>query len=171
MSHHSNYRKITNFTSDRSCFACGEMNPVGLKMRFETNGNTLKSRITLSEHMCGWSRLAHGGILSTLLDEIMSWTAIHLLESLILTKNMRIEYVKPVYVGRPLLVKGWVVEHSGPREALIGAELFDEQTDRLCARAQGEFALFSSKTMRRMGIIDDDTLDDFERRFKKDATP
>lgn len=159
------YKELSNFTADTSCFACGRSNPIGLKMRFRTDGTTLISTVTLSAHMCGWSRLAHGGILSTLLDETMSWTAIHLLQSLILTKSMQIDYLKPVYVGRPLTVKGRVLACNGEREAKIGAELFDEQNGRLCTRSQGVFALFSSKMMRRLGIIDAATIDDFERHF------
>jgi hypothetical protein len=40
-------------------------------MQLHTDEESVMSRITLPEHFSGWGRVVHGGILSTLLDEIL----------------------------------------------------------------------------------------------------
>ena len=45
---------------------------------------------------------SHGGIIATILDEVMSWTAIHLIKSIIVTRTMTVEFLKPVFIGRQL---------------------------------------------------------------------
>ena len=47
---------------DPHCFACGPDNPQGLHMHFATDGQRLKSTLTVPEHVRGWSNLAHGGV-------------------------------------------------------------------------------------------------------------
>ena len=58
---------------DMHCFACGKENRYGLKMGFESNGEKLRSGIIVPEHLRGWENLVRGGIISTILDEAMSW--------------------------------------------------------------------------------------------------
>jgi len=75
------FRPVPN-RGDHNCFACGPNNPGGLAMKFYSDGETVVSRLRVDEHLCGWDNLLHGGIISTMLDEIMSWTIIHLLQPL-----------------------------------------------------------------------------------------
>ena len=56
-----------------SCFVCGESNPMGLKLLFQTDGSIVQTRFTpLPEHI-GFKGIVHGGLISTVLDEIMVW--------------------------------------------------------------------------------------------------
>jgi len=55
------------------CFACGTDNPIGLHLHFYRLGNAVCTDITLGKYHEGWQDIAHGGIISTLLDEVMSW--------------------------------------------------------------------------------------------------
>ena len=56
---------------DTLCFACGRDNAHGLQMIFESNGEKLRSTVTIPEHHRGWSNLVHGGILATLIG--LAW--------------------------------------------------------------------------------------------------
>ncbi|MDB6122612.1 MAG: thioesterase superfamily protein [Pedosphaera sp.] len=56
-----------------SCFVCGESNPLGLKIRFETDGKIVQTRFVPRPEHIGFQQTIHGGIISTLLDEIMVW--------------------------------------------------------------------------------------------------
>ena len=160
------FRPLTNFTSDRSCFGCGDANPSGLKMAFMTDGTTMVSELAVPEHLCGWSRLVHGGILATLMDEIMSWTAIQLLQRLILTRSMQIEFLRPVHVGVPLRLEGRIDRRVSPKEAEVTADLYIKEGMQHCVRSRGRFALFTGQAMRRMRIVDSATVEAFERRFE-----
>src|ERR1041385_3913787 len=55
----------------RSCFVCGEANPAGLRLRFETDGQVVTARFTPRPEHIGFKQVVHGGIVATLLDEIM----------------------------------------------------------------------------------------------------
>ena len=53
------------------CFACGKANPIGLKLEFERNDEECSATfIPQREHQSYDGRM-HGGLISTLLDEVM----------------------------------------------------------------------------------------------------
>ena len=81
-----------------NCFGCSPINASGLQMKFSTDESTVFSRLTVPDHLCGWDRLVHGGVISTILDEIMSWTGIYMLKQITMTKSMTVDFIKPVQV-------------------------------------------------------------------------
>jgi acyl-coenzyme A thioesterase PaaI-like protein len=160
----NDFVRLQSFTSDRSCFACGSENPFGLHMQLFSDGRIVMARTIVPGHLCGWGNLVHGGILTTLLDETMSWAAIHLLKKLILTRTMQVEFVLPVAPNTTVRTEGRIDQKIKNTEALVSASLFDER-DQECVRATGRFALLSPKMMRRMKIMDERTIADFERCY------
>ena len=143
---------------DKNCFGCGFENSHGLQMRFESNGENLRSKLDLPERFRGWGNLIHGGVLSTILDETMSWTAIYFSQKYILTKGMQVEFLKPVRVGMQLFSYGCVKEYNGKKEVVVTAEIRDED-DTVYATSEGAFALFTKKQFLRMKIIPEENLE------------
>ncbi|MBN2034353.1 MAG: PaaI family thioesterase [Deltaproteobacteria bacterium] len=121
-----------------SCFACGTANPIGLNLQFYRSDDSICTDVTLNKYHEGWENMAHGGIISTLLDEVMSWTIIYFRRIFFVTRRMEIKYIRPVLVEVPLTVKGRLAREKN--EPLIGAiaEVFDERR-QLLAKATGEF--------------------------------
>jgi len=122
------------------CFACGTANPIGLNLQFYYLGDAVCSEITLDKVYEGWQNVAHGGIVSTLLDEIMSWTIMYFKKVLLVTRKMDIKYVKPVLIGTPLTVKGWLMDDSEPPKVRAKAEIRDDEGG-LLVRSSGEFVM------------------------------
>ena len=149
---------------DRACFACGSENPFGLQMTFKSNGELLSSNVTVKPQFRGWSNLVHGGILSTMLDETMSWTAIHLTKRFILTKGMTVAFKKPVRVGTSLHLTGYIKERISERKARVVAEIRDEEGD-LCASSEGDFVLFTVEEFGTMGIMPEEELSEMAASF------
>ncbi len=139
--------------TDPNCFACGFDNKHGLNMRFETNGEKLRSQVIVPSHLRGWSNLVHGGIISTIIDETMSWTAIHLLAKFILTKNMKITFKRPLKIDMPVIIYGYIKEKSD-KDAIVVADIYGKD-DKLYSSGQGEFALFSPDEFSKLGVIDE----------------
>lgn len=137
---------------DKHCFGCGSENHNGLRMTFARSGDRLRTQLTITPQFRGWSRLVHGGVIATILDEVMSWTAIVVAQRFILTKNMKVQYHRPVYVGTTVTAIGAIAERKGERRATVSAELFDEE-GKMCAAAEGEFALFTKEQFARLAII------------------
>jgi len=155
------YRPVPN-RDDHHCFACGPRNPVGLGMKFYSDGTSVVSWVRVSAHLCGWDNLVHGGVVSTMLDEIMSWTLIHLLGKYILTKRIAVDFLKPLYVDTPLRAEGRIKETHGGREALVEGFITDEKRG-LCARSTGTFALLKPEIARRLKIMSPEAIDGFQQ--------
>jgi uncharacterized protein (TIGR00369 family) len=149
---------------NHNCFGCSPVNKSGLQMAFYTNETAVYSKVTVPEHLCGWNNLVHGGVLTTILDEIMSWSAIYLLKRVAMTKSMTVDFIKPVYVGNPLKTEGLVLEKKGKHEALMEGRIYN-QDDVCCASATGTFAVFSPAVAKRLSITDNESLKWFEEIF------
>ena len=60
------------------CFVCGKKNPYGLKLQFtySPDGETVETTFIPDDKYQGWKDMVHGGIIATLLDEIMAKAAL-----------------------------------------------------------------------------------------------
>lgn len=85
------------------CFGCGKENPIGLKLNFRWDNNTARAEFTPNESHQGWSGIAHGGIISSLLDEAMS-NAPYFEGIPCLTAKMEVRIRCPAPIGEPLII-------------------------------------------------------------------
>ena len=67
-------------------------------------------QFTPSQHHCGYHAMVHGGILSTLLDEVMGWAPSYETRRMCVAAEITIRFVKPVPIGTPVIVAGKFVE-------------------------------------------------------------
>ncbi|MCL2790204.1 MAG: PaaI family thioesterase [Desulfobulbus sp.] len=144
----------------QTCFGCGADNPAGLHMAFHTDGQRLYSFVSVPPSMVGWDRIAHGGILSTILDEIMGWSVIYLLGKIGVTKSMTVEFKKPVQVEQPLTAIGAIGEAVSDRQIVVAGEIYNAE-NTLCARATGTFAVMPAHTAIRLGVMSADYMERF----------
>jgi acyl-coenzyme A thioesterase PaaI-like protein len=100
------------------CFGCGNNNPIGLKLKFTRDGDTLRTEFTPDKVHQGWPGLLHGGILGCLLDEVMSNIA-YATGNTCLTASITIRQKKPIAVGVPLVITARITRH---RKKLIETE-------------------------------------------------
>ena len=73
----NNQKVIVKKPEGYNCFACGTANPIGLNLEFYAESDKIFSEITPGKYHVGWADIIHGGIISTLLDEVMSWTILY----------------------------------------------------------------------------------------------
>lgn len=130
----------------QGCFACGTANPIGLHLEFYRSGDNICSDITLSKYHEGWQNMAHGGIISTLLDEVMSWTVMYFKKSFFVTRKMELKYVKPVLIGVPLTVKARLANGSEPPKIKAQGEIRNGEGG-LLVKSAGEFVLVPRNTL------------------------
>ena len=99
---------------DDRCFACGSDNPAGLKLKFRIQPGSGKAvcETSIRDEFSGWKNAAHGGIITTLLDETMVYactsTGWHTV-----TGTITVKFHRPVPTGRIVTVTGTVVENRG----------------------------------------------------------
>jgi uncharacterized protein (TIGR00369 family) len=122
----------------RSCFVCGEENPVGLRQRFETDGKIVRTRFTPRPEHAGFKGVVHGGILATLLDEIMVWACAVQTKKFGFCAEMTIRFQKPSSPGAELIVEAELLTNRRGRIFEAKAEVRDAQGEVL-ASATGKY--------------------------------
>ena len=152
----------------QTCFGCGRDNPIGLHMDFHTDGARLYSRVRIPAAMAGWDTTVHGGIISTMLDEIMGWSVIHLLGKIGVTKTMTVTFVKPIGVEEELVVIGAIEQVPSERLALVTGEIYTAAAV-LCARARGEFASMTPQAALRLGVMSSAYMERFQPVLEQSA--
>jgi len=94
---------INTDLSEGYCFGCGQNNPIGLKLDFKRDGKTVRAEFTPDKFHQGWPGVVHGGILTCLLDEAMSYAA-HFAGISCITAKMKIKLKRPVLLEEPLVL-------------------------------------------------------------------
>ncbi len=148
------------------CFFCGDANPQGLHMKFFTDGERFFSNLTIPGYLSGWNDIAHGGITSALLDEIMCWAASHHLKKLVLTKTLTIDFIKPVMTGVEIRAEGKVHEIVNERETIMKGFIYSNKNE-LLAQGTGRLATFTLEEARKMNFLDKHSLKEAELMFEK----
>lgn len=92
-----------------SCFVCGESNACGLKIRFETDGATVRTRFVPKPEHIGFKQTVHGGITATLLDEIMVWACAIQTKRFAYCAELNVRFQSPLRPGEEVLVSAELV--------------------------------------------------------------
>ena len=128
------------------CFACGHDNPDGMRLKFTQEGNRFVCRFRLGKRYTGPPGYCHGGIIATILDDAMG--KVNKLRHVVaLTKEMTVEYIKPVPLNKPLRVEGSEISVDGRRH-INRAEILN-QNDEVLARSRGTFIAIDPERMFR----------------------
>lgn len=97
---------------DNYCFACGFDNPYGLKLDFRIEGDRFVTETTLVREYQSYTGVAHGGIVSTLLDEAMGGYLVALGEKAV-TGRLSVRYRHPTPIGETIRIEGWIEARRG----------------------------------------------------------
>jgi uncharacterized protein (TIGR00369 family) len=100
-------------TAQNRCFGCGEANPIGLHLEFFlADDGKVVSMAEIGDTFEGPAGLLHGGIIATLLDEIMS-KAVRSHGIVAMTRHMEVEYLRPVPSQSPIRLEAHVTRNEG----------------------------------------------------------
>ena len=101
-----------------SCFACGQANPIGLRLRFEHDGDTVRAEFTPGPHYQGYAGLLHGGIVAAALDDAMA-NLFRMRGRETVTARLEIRYRREAPIGQRLIV---TARTTGERGRFFTAE-------------------------------------------------
>lgn len=130
------------------CFGCGGANAHGMQLTFEQDdaARRIRGSLRLSADYQGGTGFVHGGIVATLLDEVMAKVSRFSGDHAV-TAELTIEYVKPVPVDGDLIVEGWEIARNG-RSLLREGEIRDA-SGALLARGKARFVQIDPEVLRR----------------------
>ena len=132
-----------------SCFVCGESNPCGLNLRFETDGQTVQARFQPRPEHIGFRETVHGGLIATVLDEIMVWACAVKARRFAFCAELSVRYLRPARPGVALLLRGELAENRRDRIFEARAELVDEAGQPL-ATASGKYVPVKGADVTKM---------------------
>lgn len=99
------------------CFACGLQNPFGLKLRFRSlSSGQVEARTRVPRHYEGYPGIVHGGIVATMLDEIVGRLAMtDDPNCFLVTARLELRYREPIPVEQDIVLRGQLVGRRGRR--------------------------------------------------------
>ncbi len=132
-----------------SCFVCGDANPLGLKLRFETDGQVVRAKFTPRAEHVGFKSVVHGGLTATVLDEIMVWACAVATKQFAYCAELNVRYLQPLSPGTETIVtgelvanrKGKIFEASGRLQAANG---------QISAEATGKYLPIKNVDLSRL---------------------
>ncbi len=120
------------------CFVCGGANGSGMRLWFERDdaARRISASFRVGSQYQGAKGFVHGGIIATLLDEIMAKMSLfHGVQAV--TAELAIEYLRPVPVDDDLIGEAYEVKREG-RNLHYAGEIRNAPGTVL-ARGQGRF--------------------------------
>ena len=105
---------------DNYCFACGPQNPVGLHLKIveETSiidgdkKSNVYSIFSLPSKYQGYKNKIHGGIITTILDEMLVWVC-YIYGYEVITAEINVRFKKSLIPDKEYKVTGRVVKEKG----------------------------------------------------------
>ena len=100
------------YDNDQMCFVCGKRNGDGLQLDFELVGEGgIRTEFIALKRYQGWKDIVHGGIIATILDEVMV-NAAYLHKIVAVSAKLEIKLRKPAAVGERLIFHGRIVRQG-----------------------------------------------------------
>lgn len=129
---------------DHNCFGCGSDNPWGLHLSFlaEPDGSLVSHWTPRINHQ-GYDGMVHGGIISTVFDEVMAW-AVTNAGIWAVTARLSTTYRKPVEIGVPIIARAEVASVTS-RTADVTATIRRASDSLLLAEATARFIRVSQQ--------------------------
>jgi acyl-coenzyme A thioesterase PaaI-like protein len=120
-----------------NCFACGSLNTNGLQLDLHVDGERCWTTIALPGRFQGWDGIAHGGIVCTILDEVMAWSLVDH-DNWGLTARLSVEFKRPVPLDVPIRAEGWITQ-SRRRIITTAGRVVDPATGAILATADATY--------------------------------
>jgi len=119
------------------CFACGTLNEHGLQLALHAQDGRCWTELRLPRDFEGWDGIAHGGIVCSVLDEVMAWATIEH-DAWGLTARLSVDFRKPVPVEALVRGEGWV-EEARKRVIRTRGRIVDVATGTVLATAEATY--------------------------------
>jgi acyl-coenzyme A thioesterase PaaI-like protein len=132
------------------CFACGELNEHGLHLELHVDPDGSWTELTLEPRFQGWDSVAHGGIVCTILDEVMAWSVIGR-GTWGVTARLNVAFRRPIQTGRPIRATGRVLDEHR-RAWRTAGEVVDVATGEVLATAEGTFIAVPHAELERLKV-------------------
>lgn len=121
------------------CFVCGPGNPDGLHVRFRLEDDVCRAEFVPAPNHGGYDGVTHGGILFSLLDDVMAnW--VFLRGEQCFTARAEVRYRQALPIGTPIRLEGRLRRRKG-RLAIVDGQVLRQDDGSVVAEATGSFMI------------------------------
>ena len=132
----------------KKCFVCGKDNPIGLNITFFKDQDKIRAEFMPESKHQGFKGIVHGGILFSILDEIMGRTAIITKDIMTMTVEINIKYRKKALIGEKIIFTAQMTKDLG---RMIEAQAEARSEDgALLTEAKGKFIVISKEMQKEV---------------------
>jgi acyl-coenzyme A thioesterase PaaI-like protein len=140
--------ELNDTTDYQRCFACGQLNPYGLKMVFRFEDNTIVSDFRPGEEYQGFPGVIHGGITAAVLDEALNRTSMLTNQpTWTMTGRLEVRYRRYVPYGPLLRVRASLDTQRGRIVQASGKLTLADDESVVFAEGQGTFMTLASEML------------------------
>ena len=135
-------------TEDGNCFGCSPKNEQGLQMEFHEEGEFIVSNWNPKAHLSGFRNVLHGGIQSTILDEIACWVVFVKCQTTGLTTALNAKFRSPVFTNKGTLTVRARLVSQKKKFANIHADILDDN-GKICSEAKVQYMIFPTEIAKK----------------------
>jgi len=135
------------FGETQTCFGCGPNNPHGLQLRFEREGDVVRTRFTLGAGYDGPPGILHGGLQALIADEVAGWTLVGMKGRIGLTTSMQVRYIQSLRLGEEIVAEGRITSEG---EGTATVTVWLTQGERKGCMVRASFAMASVEKMQEV---------------------
>ncbi len=103
-----------------TCFGCGPECERGLHVVVRLDGAEVVTTHVFEAHHSGAPGIAHGGIVSALVDDVLGYL-LHVVREPGVTRRLEVDYLTPVLIGTPYDVRARIDRRDG-RKVFVSCE-------------------------------------------------
>jgi acyl-coenzyme A thioesterase PaaI-like protein len=150
------------FGGSHRCYACGPRHPHGLHLDFVREDDAVVTRFVPTHDHESVPNVMHGGLVTTLADELGGWVLVLLCDKFGFTGSMTSRFLKPVRVGVELVGRGTLVRDT---RRLVQVHVELSQRGEACFRSDLTFVLLDRQGCETM--LDGPVPAEWERWFRR----
>jgi acyl-coenzyme A thioesterase PaaI-like protein len=118
---------------------------VGFNLQMHTDGKIAEGQFEFRPEHVGFRQTIHGGLIATVLDEVMVWACGVVVRQLTYCAEMTVRFRKPVLPGVSVIARAEVAENRKGRILIAKATLRDPAGLVVYAEATGKYMPMGAK--------------------------
>ena len=129
---------MSDLRSDaNNCFVCGPANPIGLHLDFRLEDDVCRSEFTPGPDHCGYDNVTHGGIIFSVLDDVMAnWVFLKGIKAF--TAKCELRYKDELPIGTTVRLEGECIKQRG-RLTVMKGTMTREDNNKIVAECEASF--------------------------------
>lgn len=159
MAHEEARALFSRLIADAGCFGCRGEREGGLQLAIVEAEGGVTCDFTATSRYQSYPGIVHGGIVSTILDEVMAHCVAVLLGRLCVATTLRVKFVEPLRAGRSYRVRARVLDDVERDDAVhrVEAEIVDSRSE-MVACASGSYLWLTAAQARKSTDFDEERL-------------